>query len=347
MPDISVRGWRLSLTRHTQAEDLRPNGQDKEAPKGQAPGGVDTAADATELAKANEAMRSHLQRMGAALAAAATAIIGGLGWTKVHDIFPIPRNVDWWTRVLLIAAIICAPLASAWLATIFFVAQRRIRIGTTDESRKGLHGKDTKIATRVLQQHAREESAPDLLDVELRAMRFDRIARSLSGSGDDRAKRFQDEADRLYQFVRTALHRAASAVLEDRTRRAFLYWPTIAALVLATGGIFSIFAIADYYKGERELSDLRVKCAKNEKDFPNACAPFEKSADRSTRQLLQQAQHAANEVNKAKTVKPPATLSPAQKKLLAAAAACDKAISKTLRAPARAEIVGLCATTTK
>jgi len=336
---VSVGGLRLSLEGRAQSED-KGAAQGDAAPKAQAPGGVDPGADAAQLAQANVAMRSLLQRMGAGLGAAATAILAGLGWTRLNDIFPIPRNVESWTWALLIVAVVSALIGSAWLSSIFFVAQRRIMIGTTKRSRRGLHGDDKSIADRVLKEHARFEEAPKILDIELRALRFERIARSLKPAEAGTAKALHAESDRLYGFVGLALHRAASAVLENRSRRAFFQWPTFVAL--AAGGIFGSFAIADYYKGERDLSALQVTCAKGEESFPNACAPFETSAARVRRQREQKATKAASSVVKARAVKA-SKRTPAQKRLLAAVATCQKAIPRSVTGPTRAKAVGLCA----
>jgi hypothetical protein len=325
---------------------LVPAPADSQVPKAQAPGGADTGAGPDELQAGRDATRRLLARMGAVLGAAATAILGGLGWTRLNDVFPIPKNVSTGSWIGLIVAMTAAVVGSAWLAAIFFAAQRRILIGTTSDSRKGLHGVDIETVDRVLDEHAREESAPKLLDVELRALRFERIARGLRETEQKRADKLQAEADRLYQVVRIALHRASTAVLEDRSRRAFFRWPTFVSLGLAAGGIFATFAIADYYKGQRDLSALRATCAKNERVFLGACAPFEASADRRMRRLVQKAQSAAAAIKSAKAAKP-GTLTLAQEKLITAAAACDKAVSKAVSSPTRAEIVGLCAVSTK
>jgi hypothetical protein len=340
VPEIGFRVLKLLLQ---SAPDLEgPPTLGAVVPKAQAPGGVDPAADAADLAKANEAMRSLLQRTGTALGAIATAIMTGLGWARLNDVFPIPRNAETWTWMALVAALLAALGGSAWLASIFFYAQRRIMIGTTTHSRAPMNNEDTETVDRILTENARPEEAPGIRDVELRALRFERIARALRSLDDKAASALQAESDRLYGVVRMTLHQAATVVLEHRSRRAFSRWPTFLALALAAVGIILSFAIADYYKGERDLSASRVTCGKGEKSFPSACAPFETSAARAKRHNEQKATEAANRVTKARSIDATKrTL--AQKRLLKAAGDCQKSIPASVSGPTRAKAVALCA----
>lgn len=85
-------------------------------------GGPSSAAsEAKQIAEGMAQIRSHLRYTGAALGAAATLVLGGLGWTQVHDAFPLPpgpREFPWWIwPVLLGVAIAVAPWRSGrWMA---------------------------------------------------------------------------------------------------------------------------------------------------------------------------------------------------------------------------------------
>jgi hypothetical protein len=309
MPELRTGGWKLSWSGTAPSEDDPSTGGKEEPPKGTAPGGVDPAADAAALAKANASIRSLLQRTGTALGAAATVLLAGLGWTRLHDILPIPAGECWLWPLLAITG---AVLGSAWLAAIFFYAQQRILIGTTEESRQGLRKRDRKIVDRVLSEHSRQELAPKLLDLELRALRLERLARAKERADEDQAKGLQAEAERLSALVRISLHRAASTVLEGRSRRAFVRWPTIAALLLGVSGIASTFAIADSYKGKRDA-------------------------------LARSAKEAATDAKEAKAAHLAAAgrLSEGQRRLLIRARVCDRAATKVSRS-ARAEIIVMC-----
>jgi hypothetical protein len=265
----------------------------EEAPKAVPAPGVDPAADAAQLSERMDDMRKLLQRTGTALGAVAGAVLSGLTYARLHEIFPIPQNAPNWMRWLTLAGLAAAVLGSVWLAARFFAAQRRILIGA-DLSGKGLGWMDKQAARRVLREHAREEEADELIDVERRALRFERIARRLADANDGRAARVQKEADRLYGLVRIALVRAAATILENRTRRAFKGFITITAFLMAAGGIGVAFAMADYYKGQRDLATLRTECRKSEKaGVTNACAAVDSSSAIAARAKAAKAKAAA------------------------------------------------------
>jgi hypothetical protein len=327
--------------------DVKEPGAD--TAKGIATGAVDPSADGKQLDKGMEGVRSLLQRTGAGLGAAATAVLTGLGVTRLHEIFPIPANEGWWpTKVALIAAIIAAVAGSAALASIFFIAQRRIMMTTDPGDWKDLRGEDKESARTVLDQHAWEEDGRTLQDVELRALRLERISRRLAGSEKTRSEEIKREADRLYALVSIGLHRAAATVLENRSRRAFTTWPTLAALVAASAGIVGLFALADYYKGQRDLSKLVADCVKAENEGAlGACDVFQDGSEPSLLTIRKQADAATAAVQAAQEAED-VDLSPEQEALLERAELCSQVVEnvpalKKTSETVRAQVVALCA----
>ena len=241
-------------------------------PKAPAPTGVSPSSGADDLAKGMEGVRSMLQRTGAALGAASAAVLAALGLTQAYELFPLPQGLDPEQKLsIVVSALAGAALAlggATWLAARFFSAQRRILLDSS-----GLQG-DTVAeraeVMRVLTEHAREENARNLLALELRALRLDRIARrrkaaqlrssvqsppALASSG------IQAEADRLHSVVSIALTRAAAVLLERRARDVFRGGRTAAALVMTLGGLLLLFGVGDYTDGERDLVELRKACS--------------------------------------------------------------------------------------
>lgn len=317
-------------------------------PKATATGAVDPSAGSEKLDEGMAAVRSLLQRTGAGLAAAATAIFAGLGWAELHEVFPVPANVGLASKVVLVAAVVAAVGGAAWLAAIFLYAQRRVLMTTDPDDWTGLNDEDKAKAENVLKQHGREEGSKNLEGVELRALRLDRVARRLSSETDPSASEVQREADRLFAFVSIALHRAAATVLENRSRRAFGSFWTAVALAAAAGGTVTMFAIADYYEGQRELSTLVTSCVKAEAEgVVGACEPFERADSVSLRTIRKQADLAAEVLGEAQAT-PPDKLDQKQERLLERFALCQAKVDelpalKDLPLAVRAEAARLCA----
>jgi hypothetical protein len=247
-----------------------------QGPKGASSPGVYSLAERAELEEANKEMRALLQRTGTALGVAAVAILGGLGYARLHDIFPIPKNVPSWTQWASLAAIATAFLGSAILSARFFAAQRRILIGS---DLSGLAWPSRKRARPILQDFASEEEARDIVDVDLRAIRLDRIAHRLEREGNVEHAAVQAEADRLGAFVDGALGSAATHLLESRTKAAFFGLVTAISFLLAVSGTVASFGFADYFKSQRDLATLRADCLKAEESgVIDACAPYETKA---------------------------------------------------------------------
>jgi hypothetical protein len=316
--------------------------------KATATGAVDPAADVEQLTAGMKEVRSLLQRTGALLGTAATAVLSGLSYTQLHQIFPVPANVSGLSKVLLVASLAAAVIGSMWLAGRFLRAQRMILI-TSDDTKwpdDMLRGEDRTTGIRVLREHAQEELAEGLRDVELRALRLEKVARRLKASGDARAGATAAEADRLYSFVATALHRAAATILQDRSRRAFSPGLTLVAFLLAAVGIAGAFGFADYYKGQRGLTELRSKCVTAESaGVTDACKAFETSSMETKRKA------AAATAKAAATKKLEAAqnrLSPSQRLILQRAKDCQTAVAgdpalAALPAATQTQVVGACA----
>jgi hypothetical protein len=172
------------------------------------------------------------------------------------------------------------------------------------------------------------------------------VARALSGTNAKGAEAAKRESDRLWGVVHLALVRTAAAILEQRSRNAFRGLPTIIALALSVAGIVGIFALSDYYKGQRDLYQAREKCAQAEADgIVGACAPFESAS-------LTQERHAAETKLKVEDARRAAvalaSLSPAQKSALTEAAGCELAVAALQKeerpsSQARLRAVALCA----
>jgi hypothetical protein len=259
---------------------------------------VSTDTHVKRLREGMQGIREHLRRMGAALGAAATAVLAGLGYTQVHQLFPLPENLGSSNvkvglglvsldltlsgkQVLLILAgfgVVAAPLGAAWLAGRFFGAQRRILITTKPEEWGGdLADVEKTLAAGVLEEHARSDDAESLFALELRGERHRRIANRLADA--EKRKAHEQEADRIESVLETAIVESAATILERRAEKAVHGWATRGALALAVAGAAALFAAADYSKGQRDLVDLRVKCADGiSKGAPDACDPV-RSAD--------------------------------------------------------------------
>lgn len=232
--------------------------------KGPAAPGVDRTADVGKLAESITAMRDDLRKFGAALGAGASAVVVGLGWTTLHNIYPVPAAHPFllgWGAFLL--ALLAAG-AAIYLAAQFFAAQRRIVFKPSDpQQANGLNAAEKDLVEDVLREHAQEENASDALALELRAMRFGRIARTGSAADARAVAAAAAESSRLYATLALAEARAALAVLERRSQQLFTWTgrpaQTAAVAVVAVVGLF---LLADYSKGERDRIDLLAKCQK-------------------------------------------------------------------------------------
>lgn len=290
-------------------------------------------ASIDQLKDGMEEIRGLLQRFGAAVGGAATVILTGVGLTQVHEIFPLPPDSAVWLTVLALAAGIAALVGAAWLAARFFAAQRRILM-TTDQAPFGLRGwfaerqrgfgrRERDVRNYFFDLTAAENGAQTLHALELRGQRLERIAQRLPAESQER-KAFAAEAERLTGVVRLGMAQGAIAVLERRSHQAFKGSLTALALLMTIFGLLTLFGLADWSKGHRQLITLRKECAEATK--AGATAACEGVLSKDQREAV--AVEASKSNATAKTEEDAAldaaqrTLSQPQKRAVVVAAAC-------------------------
>jgi hypothetical protein len=235
------------------------------------------------------------------------------------------NSVPWtfWLAVIAAFGVVAAPFGAAWLAGLFFNAQRRIPI---DE--KGLHGasstKERQHVRKLLNDSARDEEAESLAVLDLRARRFRHIAQGLS---EEARKQWEAKADYLDSVVAAAEIEAAAWVLERRSEKVFSGRRTKVALVLAVAGFIALFGAADIAKGHRDLVGLRSTCADAvSKGSPDACDPVS-TQQREAIELAQDAVNGRTEKERSKAAANAKRLAPGAQKLYAKVLACTKLLS--------------------
>jgi hypothetical protein len=237
-----------------------------------------TPSSEQALVDAMGEMRKLLQRTGAGFAAGAAALLAGLGYAQLHQVFPIPPAHRSWIAAAALAGVLLALVGAIVFAGRFFSAQRRILITTRESDRDAdINGEDEEIRAKFFRDAAVTEHAPSLEAIEFRARRLERIARV---TGDSELKsRLESEAKRLTAVYRLAMYRSAARILERRSRDAFKgsrYW----ALVTAAGIVLA-FAAADYAKGERDRIGLLKECeAAITAGADEACDPVRSASER-------------------------------------------------------------------
>ena len=298
-----------------------------------------------ETREAMQAMREHLRRMAAALGAGATAVLAGLGYSQIHQLFPLPEDlgtahrvgrhsllaylgynpVPWkfWLAVIAAFGVVAAPVGAAWLAGRFFRAQRRIPIDA-----EGLHGarstEEDELARKVFDDSARDEEAESLLALELRSKRFRHIAQGLS---EEARKQWEAKADYLDSVVEMAEAEAAATVLERRSEEVFSGRRTKAALALAVAGFIALFGAADVAKGHRDLVALRSTCADAvSKGSTDACDPVS-SQQREAVALAKEVVKARTEEERIKAAANAEKLAPGAQTLYKKVLACTKLLT--------------------
>jgi hypothetical protein len=265
-----------------------------------------TTSELEDLAEAMKSIRDSLKTMGGAFAAAAGVIVTGLGYAQLHEAFPLPPYG--WYRIAAIGGLAVGALlalgGAAWFSGRFFAAQRRIPMqsrippreeevafsaaaffsGRYAESRlrrdaalreekaAGLSDSERSLRRAMFKEDAQAEGAASLYALELRSYRLNRIARR-QPEGPARAA-LEKEAARLEAAIRLTFRRTAAAILERRAQNAYSGWRTRAAILAFIVGVGLLFGTADWAKGERDLIELRAKCAEAEaKGAPDACRP--------------------------------------------------------------------------
>jgi hypothetical protein len=211
-------------------------------------------------------IRGLLHRAGAGLAAGAAAVLSGLGYTQVHQLFPLPPLTGWWfwgLALLALASALAAVLGAGAVAWIALQAQRRILMSSDPNGCDVKGTQEQKLVKQVFDATAAGERARTLRDLDRRCGRLERAA--LRRPKDDPVRALMsEEALRLREIVELAIRQAALRVLERRASRAFRSRSMIIAAVAAGLGIIGLYASADYSKGKRDQVDLAAKCAKED-----------------------------------------------------------------------------------
>ena len=282
-----------------------PSGESskKDAPLRPSTGAVDPTATTDAIAKDMAAIRDHLRKTGAGFAAGATLILTGLGYSQVHELFPLPETGKWIVAVIGVGGGFLALASAAWFTGRIFGAQRRILLDekTTprsarrsppwwayffgqprppDKTEDPLKPDEQAVRDRLYREHARNELAVSLEAVEDRALRLDRIARDQEGRKI--ADRAAKQAKHLIGVVAIAQAETALSILERRARDAFSGGFTKVLVGLFVVGIVMVFGAADYAKGERERIKLLADCQKAvDEGALDACDPIRSEADQS------------------------------------------------------------------
>ncbi|MDX6397561.1 MAG: hypothetical protein QOJ43_969 [Gaiellaceae bacterium] len=208
-------------------------------------------------------IREDLRRLGATLATGATALLAGLGWLQIHNVFPTPASHGRLLTGIALAGSLAALVGVGWLVQIIFSAQRRIPVssdvGTVGDL--GLKGEELNIRNHVFQSAAVAQGEPNetLRQLELDARQAERDAEDPPTPDDGEKSKVR--AARLDAAVDNAVASAALLILERRSAAVFRGWRTKVAFALAAVGIVLAFGVADYSKGQRDLIALRKSCA--------------------------------------------------------------------------------------
>jgi hypothetical protein len=274
----------------------------KEAPKTPITGAVDPAADTPQLEKGMEAVRDHLRRVGAALGTLGTAVVGGLSYARLNEMFPVPPAIPAWEVYLLAGLGLALSFGGlVYSGGRFFRAQRRILLTEVSDNaggewsrkkrlwaawnvlfhseaaspppgefvpsaiRNSLSSKERELVRRIFDDFAHGESASSLQALDLRKLRLSRIERRmLPSQNPDRHAWVKAEADYLERYESNAATGAAATVLEQRAQDVFRGWRTPLGLLVTAIGAALVWGVADYSKGQRDLIDLQANCAKAE-----------------------------------------------------------------------------------
>jgi len=220
----------------------------------------------TYLAHGMMDTRTLLQRQGAALATALTAIVVGLGYAHFHDFLPLPKKQAWPIGSAIVVLLLVLVSAVGYLGSLFFSAQRRIMITPATPTTS------SPIDARwpaSLGQRAQGRFQP--FEIELIKTAYEPYVLTYVGPGTAQSDRYDlrrvqagadnmrgqgagDAADRLEDVVRLAVLDAAAGVLEYRSVRAHERLATRISYFAAAGAILALFLLADYVETQRPAS---------------------------------------------------------------------------------------------
>ncbi|HET8893314.1 MAG TPA: hypothetical protein VFM96_04375 [Gaiellaceae bacterium] len=225
----------------------------------------DIEQQAADLTAGMQKMRDDLTGFGKSIGTIATGVLGAVGYTQIHSIFPFPLGAPGWVSWSTLAAAVFGVAGVTFLVFRFFFARRRILLTASDETQELpklwwhyiVFWKDEeRIASNCELEYADAERWPSLAAVEAEAERLTREARGKTG---DAAKKEWAEAYRLDKVVDLGLTGASYMLLERRTRGAYGGPVAAIALICGIGGIGFVFGVADWAKGQRSLPQQRVR----------------------------------------------------------------------------------------
>lgn len=273
-----MRWGRIRVTIGDASKE-EPADDANDPPSARAPG-VNAATQMAGLKATMEAIRTQLQRWGAALGAGAAALLTGLGYTTLHKLFPVPAEVGFAVRILVVLSAVVAILGSVLMTSNFFRAQRRIVYApscldratkkicgipdvseATCEASRSMKPRERELVAAVLKEHALEIGFASIGDVELQAIGYSQGRNErVGGRKGVPAEERQAESDRLYEVIALAQRRASLAVLEQRASKAMGKRQAIVMPLVTGVAILGLFVAADYAQGVRDLIDLQTKC---------------------------------------------------------------------------------------
>lgn len=260
--------WLVARADAADAEDAKPA-----EPKAEA-----TNPAASPAAAAIQKVREDLTAFGTAIGVGSTLVLGATGVATFDSMFPMPPGTEPWA----VTAVVLAVAGSVGLTVRFFRAKRRILINTMDyatgstrlqsidEDHEALYGgvelspTERKFVQARLQEFAVEEGVRDVPAVEARAERLARIVVTSKALGQKESAAYAaDESARVSSGLREAIAEAALLVIERRSAAVYGGWLTVAFALMAALGTGGVFLLADWSKGERELTEAWVACHKD------------------------------------------------------------------------------------
>jgi len=228
----------------------------------------DIVQEIADVSGGMQDVRNDLSAFGKRVGAIATGVLGAIGYTRIHSIFPFPDGAPGWLAPGAVAAAVCGVGASTFLVIRFFFAKRRILVEPPTKpppEHEWWHAlifwnKEQWIVERVAQRYARAEGKSTLQEVADEATELAAASRQqrLAGEAEGADQRW-NEAYRLEKVVDLALWDASSQLLERRTRGAFGGPVASLAILLAVGGVGFVFATADWASGRRSLPAQKVR----------------------------------------------------------------------------------------
>lgn len=225
----------------------------------------DIEQQTADFTAAMKLMRDELAGFGKSLGTIATGVLGAIGYTQIHAIFPFPLGAAGWVAWSTLAAACAGVGGVTFLVFRFFFARRRILLDPSDKTdhlnKQWWHyivfwKEEERVTNNLELEYAKSERQPSLKALEDEAASLTRKARGMTGKA---AEKEWAEAYRLDMVADLALMDASCGLLERRTRGAYGGPVAAIALALGIGGIGFVFGVADWAKGARSLPEQRVR----------------------------------------------------------------------------------------